>query len=97
MFRIDIIGIILAFVIFKLWGSSYNDWHGTRDDKEFRKEDKLKRPLWGVILLFIIALIPIVNLFVFVITLGIYFFSLLEDDVFFHSNSKIFKWLNKEI
>lgn len=97
MFWIEIIGIILAFVIFKLWGNSYNDWHGLRDDKEFRKEDKLKRPLWGVILLFIIALIPIANIIFTVCVLVGYSILLFEGDIFFHSNSKIFKWLNKEI
>lgn len=97
MFWIEIIGIILAFVIFKLWGNSYEDWHGTRDDKEFRKEDKLKRPLWAVILLFIIALIPIANIIITLIVFVAYSFLLFEDDIFFHSNSKIFKWLNKEI
>ena len=49
MIWIEIIGISLAFVIFKLWGNSYESWHGMRDNKEFRKEDKLKRPLWGVL------------------------------------------------
>lgn len=97
MFWIEIVGIILAFVIFKLWGNSYNDWHNTRDDKEFRKEDKLKRPLWGVILLFIIALIPIANILFTVSVLVVYSYLLLEGDIFFHSNSKMFKWLNKEI
>lgn len=97
MFWIEIIGIILAFVIFKLWGNSYENWHGTRNNKEFRKEDKLKRPLWGVVLLFIIALIPIFNLFVLLITLGLFVKMLLEGDWFLHSNSNIFKWLNKEI
>lgn len=97
MFWIEIVGIILAFVIFKLWGNSYENWHGMRDNKEFRKEDKLKRPLWGVILLFIIALIPILNLFVLLFILGLFVKMLLEGDLFFHSNSKIFKWLNKDI
>ena len=97
MFWIEIVGIILAFVIFKLWGNSYKNWHGMRDNKEFRKEDKLKRPLWGVILLFIIALIPILNLFVLLVILGLFVRWMLEGDLFFHSNSKIFKWLNKEI
>ena len=97
MFWIEIVGIILAFVIFKLWGNSYENWHGMRDNKEFRKEDKLKRPLWGVILLFIIALIPIVNLFILLVTLGLYVNLILEGELFFHSNSKIFKWLNREI
>ena len=64
MFWVEIIGIILAFVIFKIWGNTYTNWHGYRDNKEFRKEDKLKRPLWGVILLFIIALIPIANIII---------------------------------
>lgn len=97
MFGIEIVGIILAFVIFKLWGNSYWNWHGARDNKEFRKEDKLKRPLWGVILLFIVALIPILNLFVLLVALGVFIKSMLEGDLFFHSNSNIFKWLNKEI
>ena len=97
MFWIEIVGIILAFAVFKLWGNSYNDWHGTRDNKEFRKEDKLKRPLWGVIWLFIIALIPIFNLFILLIILGSFVKCMLEGDLFFHSNSNIFKWLNKEI
>jgi hypothetical protein len=97
MFWIEIIGIILAFVIFKLWGNSYDGWNGTRYNKEFRKEDKLKRPLWGVILLFIIALIPIVNLFVLLVILGLFVKWILEEDLYFYSNSNIFKWLNKDI
>ena len=97
MFWVEIIGIILAFVIFKIWGNTYTNWHGYRDNKEFRKEDKLKRPLWSVFLLFIIALIPIFNLFVLLATLGLFVKSMLEGDLFFHSNSNIFKWLNKEI
>ena len=97
MFWIEIVGIILAFVIFKLWGNSYANWHGKRDNKEFWEEDKLKRPLWGVILLFIIALIPILNLFILSGTLLLFVKMMLDGDWFFHSNSKIFKWLNKEI
>ena len=97
MFWVEIIGIILAFVIFKIWGNTYRNWHGYRDNKEFCKEDKLKRPLWGVILLFIIALIPAANIVLAVSVLVVYSYSLLEGDLFFHSNSKIFKWLNKEI
>lgn len=97
MFWIEIVGIILAFVIFTLWGNSYEYWHGAYDNKEFRKEDKLKRPLWGVILLFIIALIPIINIIFTVIVIATYVYSLLDGDIFFYSNSKIFKWLNKEI
>lgn len=97
MFVHEIVGIILALVIFKLWGNSYDNWHGERGNKVFCKEDKLKRPLWGVILLFIIALIPIANITIAVTVLVVYIFKLLNGDIFFHSNSKIFKWLNKEI
>lgn len=97
MFWIEIIGIILAFIIFKLWGNSYENWHGAYNNKEFRKEDKLKRPLWGVILLFIIALIPIINLVVLFVALVSFVKWMLEGDLFLHSNSNIFKWLNKDI
>lgn len=97
MFWIKFVGIILAFVIFKLWGNSYSNWHGECDNKEFYKEDKLKRPLWSVILLFIIALIPVANIILTVAVLVVYSYLLSEGDIFFHSNSKKFKWLNREI
>lgn len=97
MFWIEIISIILAFVIFKLWGNSYTDWHGKKNCKEFIKEDKLKRPLWGVILLFIISILPILNIIALVAFLCIYVYLLFEEEVFYHSDSKIFKWLNKDI
>jgi hypothetical protein len=97
MFWIEIIGIILAVVIFKIWGNSYKNWRGVYNNKEFCKEDKIKRPLWCVILLFIIALIPVVNIVILLVTLGLFINWLLEEDLYFYSNSNIFKWLNKDI
>ena len=97
MFWIEIIGIILAFVIFKIWGSAYTNWHGYIDKKEFRNEDKIRRPMWAVILLFIIALLPVLNIILCVSIFGIFVYLLLEGELFLHSNNKIFKWLNKDI
>lgn len=94
---VEIIGIFLGLIVFKLWGNSYIAWRGKIDCKEFRKEDKLKRPLWGVILLFIISILPILNIIVMVAFLCIYVYLLLVGEVFYYSDSKIFKWLNKDI
>ncbi len=94
---IEIIGIVLAFIVFKIWGNSYTDWHGERDCKEFRKEDKLKRPLWAVCLLFIIGIIPFANILAPIFILCFYVYLTSEGDIFYHSDSKITKWLNKDI
>lgn len=94
---VEIIGIFLGLIVFKLWGNSYTDWHGKRGCKEFIKEDKLKRPLWGVILLFIISILPILNIIAMAAFLCIYVYLLFVGEVFYHSDSKIFKWLNKDI
>lgn len=97
MFSVTFIGIALAFIIFKLWGCTYDDIHLIRGEKKFDEKDKLKRPLWAVILLAIISIIPIVNVIILVIIFFIYFRLLFNSDLFFHSDSKIFNWLNKNI
>lgn len=92
-----IIGLILSFILFNLSSCLYYDYDGDRNNKVFKKEYKLKRPLWLVVLFLILSLVPILN-----ITLPIVLFALIgvcisERDIFFHSENKIINFLNKSI
>ena len=101
MFLIIIIGMICAFISFHIWGNTYDSVRREKTNngyiRRFDEKDKLKRPLWAVILLAIISIIPIVNVIILVIIFFIYFRLLFNSDLFFHSDSKIFNWLNKNI
>lgn len=92
-----IIGLILSFILFKLSGCLYCDYIGDWNNKVFKKEYKLKRPLWLVSLFFMSSLVPILNIIlpiVLFIAIGI---GISEEDIFFYSESKIINFLNKNI
>lgn len=92
-----IIGLILSFILFNLSGCLYCDYDGDRNNKVFKKEYKLKRPLWLVALFFMVSLVPILNIafpiasFIFI---GI---AISEREMFFYSENKIINFLNKGI
>ena len=92
-----IVQLIVAWIVYSLWGMSYTDWHGTRDNKIFLPKDKVKRPIYLVILFIGANLIPVVGLILNVIVLGVYLFMASDRELFFHSESKIFKFLTKDI
>lgn len=92
-----IVQLIVACIVYILWGMGYTDWHGTRDNKIFLPEDKLKRPIYLVILFIAFNLIPVVGLIINTIVFGVFLFMAFESDLFFHSESKIFKFLTKDI
>ena len=92
-----IIGLILSFILFNLSGCLYYDYDGDSNNKVFKKEYKLKRPLWLVALFFISSLIPILNIVLPIVTFVAITISVSERDMFFHSENKIIKFLNKNI
>ena len=97
IFIVEFIGILLALILYKLTGNLYTDYEGTRDNKVFYEEDKLPRPRWVIILLFIISVIPIINIIVLIFALGFILFNIADYELYFHSESKIIKWLTKSV
>ena len=92
-----IVQLIVACIVYILWGMGYTDWHNTQNNKIFLPKDKLKRPIYLVILFIGANLIPVVGFILNVIVLGVYLVMAYERDLFFHSESKIFKFLTKDI
>ena len=101
MFLIIIIGMICAFISFHIWGNTYDSVRREKTNngyiRRFDEKDKLNRPLWAVILLFMIGMIPVANLCFFVFLFGRYVYLLLDNELYFHSDGKIAKLLSKNI
>ena len=92
-----IIGLILSFILFNLSGCLYYDYDGDRNNKVFKKEYKLKRPLWLVSLFFMLSLVPILNIILPIALFVVIDVGIFEEDIFFYSENKIIKFLNKNI
>ena len=92
-----IVGLILSFILFNLSGCLYYDYDGGRNNKVFKKEYKLKRPLWLVSLFFILSLVPILNIILPIVLFVVIDISISEEEIFFHSENKIINFLNKNI
>ena len=92
-----IVGLILSFILFNLSGCLYYGYDGNRNNKVFKKEYKLKRPLWLVSLFFMLSLVPILNI---ILPIAMFVFigvCICEEDLFFYSENKIINFLNKNI
>lgn len=92
-----IIGLILSFILFNLSGCLYYDYDGDRNNKVFKKEYKLKRPLWLVSLFFMLSLVPIINIILPIASFVFIGVCIDASDIFFYSESKIINFLNKNI
>ena len=92
-----IVGLILSFILFNLLGCLYCDYDGNKNNKVFKKEYKLKRPLWLVALFFILSLVPILNIILPIVLFAIIGVCISEGDIFFYSENKIINFLNKDI
>lgn len=92
-----IIGLILSFILFNLSGCLYCYYDGDKNNKVFKKEYKLKRPLWLVTLFFILSLIPILNIILPIVLFIVIGVNISERDLFFHSENKLINFLNKNI
>lgn len=92
-----IIGLILSFILFNLSGCLYYDYDGDRNNKVFKKEYKLTRPLWLVSLFFMSSLVPILNIILPIILFVAIGIKISERYIFFHSENKIINFLNKNI
>jgi hypothetical protein len=92
-----IVGLILSFILFNLSDCLYCDYDGDRNNKVFKKEYKLKRPLWLVALFFMLSLVPILNIILPIILFIVIGVSISERDIFFHSENKLINFLNKNI
>ena len=92
-----IIGLILSFILFNLSGCLYYDYDGDRNNKVFKKEYKLKRPLWLVSLFFMSSLVPILNIILPIFLFFLIGVGITERDIFFYSENKIINFLNKSI
>ena len=92
-----IIGLILSFILFNLSGCLYYGYDGDRNNKVFKKEYKLKRPLWLVSLFFMLSLVPIHNIILPIVLFVAIGISINERYIFFHSENKIINFLNKPI
>lgn len=87
--------IMLAITIFVHRNTYIFD--GYRD----RASDRLDLQRWVLILMCIIAAIPILNLVVFIVGIGAYFISIVEEDIVFKCESRwwksITKWLTTNV
>ena len=92
-----IIGLILSFILFNLSGCLYCDYDGDRNNKVFKKEHRIKRPLWLVVLFFMLSLVPILNIILPIVLFVAIGVGISERDVYFHSENKIINFLNKNI
>lgn len=92
-----IVGLILSFILFNLSGCLYCDYDLDRNNKVFKKEYKLKRPLWLVSLFFVLSLVPILNITLPIVLFAVIGVRISEQDIFFHSENKIINFLNKNI
>lgn len=91
-----IVGLILLTITIFIHRHtySYDDW-----DKKLK--DKMPFPMWLMIVICIIAVIPIANLVVFIIGMIAYLGWLCDDDIRFHCESRwyenLIKWLTREV
>jgi len=85
-----IIQIILFLAIFFVWGKLYEFGHSAQ-------KERIRRPLWLVLLLFVAAIIPLIGLFIHVFIVVVALCAISKGDVFFNEDSKIIKFLNKDI
>jgi uncharacterized BrkB/YihY/UPF0761 family membrane protein len=92
-----IVGLILSFILFNLSGCLYYDYGRDGNNKVFKKEYKLKRPLWLVALFFMISLVPILNIALPIVLFAAIGISISESEIYFHSENKIINFLNKNI
>lgn len=92
-----IIGLILSFILFNLSGCLYYDYDGDRNNRVFKKEYKLKHPLWLVALFFMSSLVPILNIAFPIASFVAIGIGISEQDIYFHSENKIINFLNKTI
>lgn len=92
-----IIGLILSFILFNLSDCLYYGYDGDRNNKVFKKEYKLKRPLWLVALFFMLSLVPILNIILPIVLFIVIGANIDGRNIFFHSENKIINFLNKSI
>lgn len=92
-----IVGLILSFILFNLSGCLYYDYDVDKNIKVFKKEHRLKYPLWLVALFFMQSLVPILNIVLPIVLFCVIGVGICERDIFFHSENKIINFLNKRI
>lgn len=72
-----------------------------RHTRDFCSEDRLKFPIWLLLSMIVIAIIPVVNLAVFVVGVIVYLLNIAYCNIEFHCNPKWLKpfvnFLCKEI
>lgn len=112
-----IFGVIALCITLFLWKNSYRDYdwverveeytlyghtytRKVRDKKEYA--NKLKMPLWFLILLIIGYILPLFNVLVFTVIMGVMSYLYCEGDIYLHFNensiiSKIIKFFNKDV
>ena len=92
-----IVGLILSFILFNLSGCLYYKYDGDWNNKVFKKEYKMKRPLWLVALFFMSSLVPMLNIILPIVLFIVIGVNIDGRDIFFHSENKIINFLNKSI
>ena len=92
-----IFGLILSFILFNLSGCLYYDYDGDKNNKVFKKEYKLKRPLWLVASFFMLSLVPILNIIIPIVLFASIGVGINERYIYFNSENKIINFLNKNI
>lgn len=90
MVVVIIIQIILFLAIFFAWGKLYEFGHSAQ-------KERIRRPLWLVLLLFVANIIPIIGFFANAVIVSVALCAISRDDWFFNEDSKIIKFLNRDI
>lgn len=112
-----IFGVIAFCITLFLWKNSYRDYDLVERDEDYslygyrfsRKlrgkkvyKDKFRMPLWLLILLIIGYILPLFNVLVFTVIMGVMSYLYCEGDIYLHFNentiiSKVIKFFNKDV
>lgn len=112
-----IFGVIALCITLFFWKNSYHHYEWVDREEEYeivgRKftrfvrdkkvyTDKLKMPLWFLILIIIGYMLPLFNVLVFAVIVGVMSYLYCEGDIYLHFNensimSKIIKFFNKDV
>lgn len=95
-----VIGIIIFIISLLVHKSTYEYRTWNSSNLNYKYEDKLKFPLWLLLVFIILSFIPILNLMYFIVGLIIYVLGIFNSEIYFKPYGfleKIIKLLNKEI
>lgn len=85
--------IALILVLFLLKNTYYTrKAYWEHNIRHFEYRDKLEMPLWGLILMVIVSIIPVLNIYAFIAFITYGWISISCEDVYIHFNEKKYMW-----